>query len=336
MNTINNKFSFARLGAVLKCDIVVNRWPYLFTFFTFFAAFLVCQFVRMNELIGVSLRHNIHPDQFMPSLANNCVPFFYGILALALMCAAAEMCGVPLKTKGRGLNYLMMPATNLEKFLSRALIVTVVLIVMAFAALLLADLVRMLCVPLFEVKEFYGFTLPRVLGEIGETFSSLYRTGSEEWDVIEGGVITVIGNNPYKGCLTVGIFVMAILCVHSLFILGGCFWRRAAIVKILLVWFVAGLTIAWIAVKLEPIMSDSTKLAEIFSFINRLPDGAFSFIESLPEALMFIRSVGIVLLLALTILNWWLSYRLFSRKQVVAPQHIRGGRHLHEIISSRR
>ena len=191
----------------------------------------------------------------------------------------------------------------------------------AFAALLLADLVRMLFVPLFEVKEFYGFTLPRILGEIGETFSSLYRTGSEEWDVIEGGIVTVIGNNPYKGCLTIGIFAMAILFVHSLFILGGCFWRKAAIVKILLVWFMAGLTIAWIAIKLEPIMTDSSRIAEIFSFIDRfLPD--FSFIESLPEALMFLRSVGIVLLLAFTILNWWLSYRLFSRKQAVAPGHL--------------
>ena len=258
----------------------------------------------------------------MPSLAANFVPFFYGVLALALMCAAADMCGVPLKTKGRGLNYLMMPATNMEKFVARVLVNTILLIVMAFAALLLADLVRMLFVPLFEVKEFYGFTLPRVLGEIGETFSSLYRTGSEEWDVIEGGIVTVIGNNPYKGCLTVSIFVIAILCVHSIFILGGCFWRKAAIVKILLVWFTAGLTIAWIVIKLELIMTDSSKLSEIFSFINWLPNGAFSFIESLPEALIFLRSVGIVLLLALTILNWWLSYRLFSRKQVVPVSRV--------------
>ena len=66
-------------------------------------------------------------------------------------------------------------------------------------------------------------------------------------------------------------------------------------------------------------MTDSSKLSEIFSFINWLPNGAFSFIESLPEALIFLRSVGIVLLLALTILNWWLSYRYFTRKQVVMP-----------------
>ena len=323
MNTINDKFSFARLGAVLKCDLVEHRWGNIASFFIYFAAFLASQLANMNSLIGTGLRHSIQPDQYMPSLAANFTPFFYGVLALALMCAAADMCGVPLKTKGRGLNYLMMPATNMEKFVARVLVNTILLIVMAFAALLLADLVRMLFVPLFEVKEFYGFTLPRVLGEIGETFSSLYRTGSEEWDVIEGGIVTVIGNNPYKGCLTVSIFVIAILCVHSIFILGGCFWRKAAIVKILLVWFTAGLTIAWIVIKLEPIMTDSSKLSEIFSFINWLPNGAFSFIESLPEALIFLRSVGIVLLLALTILNWWLSYRLFSRKQVVSVNRVK-------------
>ena len=323
MNTINDKFSFARLGAVLKCDFVEHRWSNIAAFFILFAAFLASQLSNMNSIIGTGLRHSIQPDQYMPSLAANFVPFFYGVLSLTLMCAAADMCGVPLKTKGRGLNYLMMPATNMEKFVARALVNTILLIVMAFAALLLADLVRMLFVPLFEVKEFYGFTLPRVLGEIGETFSSLYRTGSEEWDVIEGGIVTVIGNNPYKGCLTVSIFVIAILCVHSIFILGGCFWRKAAIVKILLVWFTAGLTIAWIVIKLEPIMTDSSKLSEIFSFINWLPIGAFSFIESLPEALMFLRSVGIVLLLALTILNWWLSYRFFSRKQVVPVSRLK-------------
>ena len=323
MNTINDKFSFARLGAVLKCDFVEHRWSNIAAFFILFAAFLASQLSNMNSIIGTGLRHSIQPDQYMPSLAANFVPFFYGVLSLALMCAAADMCGVPLKTKGRGLNYLMMPATNMEKFVARALVNTILLIVMAFAALLLADLVRMLFVPLFEVKEFYGFTFPRILGEIGETFSSLYRTGSEEWDVIEGGIVTVIGNNPYKGCLTVSIFVIAILCVHSIFILGGCFWRKAAIVKILLVWFTAGLTIAWIVIKLEPIMMDSSKLSEIFSFINNwLPNGAFSFIESLPEALMFLRSVGIVLLLALTILNWWLSYRYFARKQVVPVSRV--------------
>ncbi len=324
MNTINNKFSFARLGAVLKCDFVVNRWPYRFTFFTFFAAFLVCQFVQMNELIELSVIRPIQPHQFMPSLAVNCTAFFYGILALALMCAASEMCGVPLKTKGRGLNYLMMPATNMEKFVARVLVNTILLIVMAFAALLLADLVRMLFVPLFEVKEFYGFTLPRILTALGDPFSSVYRMGGEVWGPTADGTVRMIGFNAFYGVVNVTAMVLFFLFMHSLYILGGCIWRKAAIVKTLIVQMVVSAAIAWVFVKLEPF---------VLPWLN---DVFISFFETEQQAGMTLLSIAVPVLLALTTLNWWLSYRLFSRKQVVAPQHLRGGKHLHQLFPSRK
>ena len=324
MNTINNKFSFARLGAVLKCDLVEHRWSNIAAFFILFAAFLASQLANMNSIIGTGLRHSIQPDQYMPSLAANFVPFFYGVLSLTLMCAAADMCGVPLKTKGRGLNYLMMPATNMEKFVARALVNTILLIVMAFAALLLADLVRMLFVPLFEVKEFYGFTLPRILAEFGETFSSAYRTGGEVWGPTVDGTVRVIGFSAYYGAVNVTTMVAAFLFAHSLFILGGCIWRKAAIIKIWITQIVVTSAVVWIFVKLEPYV------------LPWLGDVLTSLFETEQQAGMTLMSIAIPVLLALTALNWWLGYRLFSRKQVVAPQHHRGGKHLHQLFPSRK
>ena len=324
MNTINNKFSFARLGAVLKCDFVEHRWSNIAAFFTLFVAFLVCQFTQMNELIELGRIRSISPEQYMPSLAANCTAFFYGVLALTLMCAAADMCGVPLKTKGRGLNYLMMPATNMEKFVARALVNTILLIVMAFAALLLADLVRMLFVPLFEVKEFYGFTLPRILAEFGETFSSAYRTGGEVWGPTVDGTVRVIGFSAYYGAVNVTTMVAAFLFAHSLFILGGCVWRKAAIIKIWITQIVVTSAVVWIFVKLEPYV------------LPWLGDVLTSLFETEQRAGMTLMSIAIPVLLALTALNWWLGYRLFSRKQVVAPQHLRGGKHLHQLFPSRK
>ena len=324
MNTINNKFSFARLGAVLKCDLVEHRWSNIAAFFILFAAFLASQLANMNSIIGTGLRHSIQPDQYMPSLAANFVPFFYGVLSLTLMCAAADMCGVPLKTKGRGLNYLMMPATNMEKFVARALVNTILLIVMAFAALLLADLVRMLFVPLFEVKEFYGFTLPRILAEFGETFSSAYRTGGDVWGPTVDGTVRVIGFSAYYGAVNVTTMVAAFLFAHSLFILGGCVWRKAAIIKIWITQIVVTSAVVWIFVKLEPYVLPW--LGEVLT----------SLFETEQHAGMTLMSIAIPVLLALTALNWWLSYRLFSRKQVVAPQHHRGGKHLHQLFPSRK
>lgn len=325
MNTINNKFSFARLGAVLKCDLVEHRWSNIAAFFTLFVAFLVCQFTQMNELIEISHIHSsISPEQYMPSLAANCTAFFYGVLALTLMCAAADMCGVPLKTKGRGLNYLMMPATNMEKFVARALVNTILLIVMAFAALLLADLVRMLFVPLFEVKEFYGFTLPRILVALGNPFSAAYSAGGEVWGPTVDGTVRVIGFSTYYGAVNVTTIVAAFLFAHSLFILGGCVWRKAAIIKIWITQIVVTSAIAWIFVKLEPYV------------LPWLGDVLTSLFETEQQAGMTLMSIAIPVLLALTALNWWLGYRLFSRKQVVAPQHHRGGKHLHQLFPSRK
>ena len=324
MNTINNKFSFARLGAVLKCDLVEHRWSNIAAFFILFAAFLASQLSNMNSIIGTGLRHSIQPDQYMPSLAANFVPFFYGVLSLALMCAAADMCGVPLKTKGRGLNYLMMPATNMEKFVARALVNTILLIVMAFAALLLADLVRMLFVPLFEVKEFYGFTLPRILVALGEPFSAAYSAGGEVWGPTVDGTVRVIGFSTYYGAVNVTTMVAAFLFAHSLFILGGCIWRKAAIIKIWITQIVVTSAVVWIFVKLEPYV------------LPWLGDVLTSLFETEQQAGMTLMSIAIPVLLALTALNWWLGYRLFSRKQVVAPQHHRGGKHLHQLFPSRK
>ena len=324
MNTINDKFSFARLGAVLKCDFVEHRWSNIAAFFILFAAFLASQLSNMNSIIGTGLRHSIQPDQYMPSLAANFVPFFYGVLALTLMCAAADMCGVPLKTKGRGLNYLMMPATNMEKFVARALVNTILLIVMAFAALLLADLVRMLFVPLFEVKEFYGFTLPRILVALGNPFSAAYSAGGEVWGPTVDGTVRVIGFSTYYGAVNVTTIVAAFLFAHSLFILGGCVWRKAAIIKIWITQIVVTSAIAWIAIKLEPYV------------LPWLGDVLTSLFETEQQAGMTLMSIAIPVLLALTALNWWLGYRLFSRKQVVAPQHLRGGKHLHQLFPSRK
>lgn len=320
MNTINNKFSFARLGAVLKCDFVEHRWSNIAAFFILFAAFLASQLSNMNSIIGTGLRHSIQPDQYMPSLAANFVPSFYGVLSLALMCAAADMCGVPLKTKGRGLNYLMMPATNMEKFVARALVNTILLIVMAFAALLLADLVRMLFVPLFEVKEFYGFTLPRILVALGNPFSAAYSAGGEVWGPTVDGTVRVIGFSAYYGAVNVTTMVAAFLFAHSLFILGGCIWRKAAIIKIWITQIVVTSAVVWIFVKLEPYV------------LPWLGDVLTSLFETEQQAGMTLMSIAIPVLLALTALNWWLGYRLFSRKQVVAPQHLRGGKHLHEML----
>ena len=153
---MNNTFSFSRFGMVLKRDLVENRKRYIGVFFVMFIPFLAYQLQDMQDIIELSLIRTYEQGDYMASLATDLIPCFYGILSLALMCAASDMTSVPMGSKQQATNYMMMPATNLEKFLSRIFINTVMVIVMAYVALLCADLVRMLFVPFYEIKDFYG------------------------------------------------------------------------------------------------------------------------------------------------------------------------------------
>jgi hypothetical protein len=259
----------------------------------------------------------------MGRLASDCVPFFYGVLALALMCAAADMTAVPFKTKGHALNYLVMPATNMEKFLSRVFINIVMVLVMAYVALFLADLARMPYGAISDIEGFYGFTVSTVWSELIETFSSFYRTGGEVWGPTADGTVRVIGFSTYYGAVNVTTMVAAFLFAHSLFILGGCIWRKAAIIKIWITQLVVTSAVVWIFVKLEPYV------------LPWLGDVLTSFFETEQRAGMTLMNIAIPVLLALTALNWWLGYRLFSRKQAVAPQHRFGGKHLQQLLGKK-
>ena len=48
---------------------------------------------------------------------------------------------------------------------------------------------------------------------------------------------------------------------------------------------------------------------------------------------MPLMNIAIPVLLALTALNWWLSYRLFSRKQMISRTHLFGSKHPHHLFN---
>ena len=298
---------------VLKRDLVENRKRYIGVFFVMFIPFLAYQLQDMQDIIELSLIRTYEQGDYMASLATDCIPCFYGILSLALMCAASDMTSVPMGSKQHATNYMMMPATNLEKFLSRVLINTVMVIVMAYAALLCADLVRMLFVPFYEIKEFYGLTLPKVFVSGSDPFVEMYQGAGRDWGTVEG-TQAIVGFTPARGFIAASWLGVIILLIHSIFILGGCIWRKAAIIKTLALgmgfiffglWLVEQCNLSWI-------FHDDYLLKW---YLN----------SSLARVLTY-------LLLIVPIFNWWLSFRIFSLKQVVERTHLFGGKHPHHLF----
>ena len=325
---MNNRFSFSRFAAVLKCDLVGHRWRYISVFFIMFVALLGCQLMHINEIIEWSSLRGTDSSLFMHRLAENCTAFFYVVLMFALICAAADMSSVPFKTKGRALNYLVMPASKLEKFLSRAFINIVLVIVMAYVALFLADLVRMLCVPFFEADGFYGFTVHQIFVNLFDPFKAVFENGSTTNAVI-------VNDEVLTPVWSFGMCFMAVVCIvlsglgsHSVFLLGGCIWRKGALLKTIASAMIISLLVLWLLVNIAPSID---LWAE-----NRLAPWLEQRFETEEDILRVGFPIVAFLNLVFTTFNWWLSFRLFSRKQAVAPQHRFGGKHLQQLFSSRK
>ncbi len=326
MNTTNNKFSFARFGAVLKCDLMENWVRYVGVFAILFFANLAYQLSDIKDVVELSMLRGVPAEEYMGRLASDCVPFFYGVLALALMCAAADMTAVPFKTKGRAMNYSMMPATKLEKFLSRALINTVMVIVMAYVALFLADLARMLYVSIVDIEGFYGFTLPRVWSELFEPLRAVYENGGVGY-VFVNGVMLRPGWEMGMAIMAVATIVLFVLYVHSIFLLGGCIWRKGALLNTLFMGCMIAFLFVWMIANIIPYIEPwFVEVVEPWAERTFVSEKAFT---------RFLFSIAIPLLLVLTSLHWWLSYRLFSRKQMIPRTHRFGGKHLHQLLGKK-
>ena len=326
MNTINNKFSFARFAAVLKCDLMENWVRYIGVFAILFFANLAYQLADIKDVVELSMLRGI-PAEYMKQLAIDCVPFFYGVLTLALMCAAADMTAVPFKTKGRAMNYLMMPATKLEKFLSRVFINVVMVIVMAYVALFLADLARILYVAISDIEGLYGFTVPTVWNELFEPLREVYKNGAVGYAIVDGEII-----RPEWGMgmaiMAVATLVLSVFYFHSILLLGGCIWRKGAFLKTIASVLVISFLVLWMIAHVMPSLEPW--------FVEVIEPWAERTFVSETVFVRFIFSIAIPLYLVLISLHWWLSFHLFSRKQAVAPQHRFGGKHLQQLFSSRK
>ena len=308
---MNNTFNFSRFTAVLKCDLVEHRWRYISAFFIMFVALIYQQI----DIIGnICEARQLLPDwEFeatyttaSDALCFNTYQFFFPILALALICAASDMSAVPFKTKGRSMNYLMMPASNLEKFLSRVFVNLVMVIIMAYLALFLADLVRMLYVTLNDIEGFGGFNVFTALKAWLWPLKMVYKDGG-----------------PILGVMTAIAIVLTVCYVYSIILIGGCIWRKGAMVKTLFVGLVVTLLGVWLLVKLSPILLE----CECF---NKLPELWFETGHYVMKMLVLIANV---VFLGITVFNWWLAYRLFSRKQMIPRTHLFGSKHPHHLFN---
>ena len=321
---MSNTFSFSRFGKVLKRDLVENRKRYLTALFIFFVVLLGFQLAQVNDYLLHSSR--IEGFDFFNNYIDTVTIFFYFVLALALCCSASEI-SIAMKTKEKAMNYLMMPATNLEKFLSRVSIAIVGVFIMALVALILSDVVRILFLPIFDsehVAEYCRFTFPQVISNLGDPFKAVFENGSTTNAVI-------VNDEVLTPVWSFGMCFMAVVCIvlsglwsHSVFLLGGCIWRKGALLKTIASAMIISLLVLWLLVNIAPSIDVWAE--------NRLAPWLEQRFETEEDLLRVGFPIVAFLNLAFVVFSWWLAYRLFSRKQMISRTHLFGSKHPHHFF----
>ena len=195
-----------------------------------------------------------------------------------------------MSTQQKRTSFLMLPATSLEKFVARFLYVTVGFVVLSTIALLLAEVTRFLLLPLFDLPDtFKQSTLPGV------------------WQTIMN-VRTFNFNG--SGIMESVVGWLFLIWIHSFFLLGGCRWYKNAFWKTLGLIILVNFFFIFVLVNLVELLDEGV-MEEILLWC----EANFSWVT-----VTGILSFAIVMFMLLILLNWWLSYRCFTRSQVIKPK----------------
>ena len=281
----NNCFSFSRLGLVMKRDLMENWKKNLYRFLGPYAGFLLVSL----------LCYMIECD--FSSFQTTILSAFTLILVFGGYYTASSIME-NMDTQQNRISFLMLPATSMEKFITRALYVTIGFTLTMIIALLLAEATRFLFLPLFDLPEGYNQSVLPFMWENLTRFQSMKFTGEGADESYTIGVMTnVIG-------------WLVLFWSHSFFILGGCYWQKHPFWKTLGVIMLVNHLLGLLGILL----------------IQSLEDVNWQINEEWVEAnLSWITIEGIlsffvVLFTCLLALNWWLSYRCFKRSQVIKPK----------------
>lgn len=276
MKTMNNNFQFSRLLMVMRWDVFTNLKTYLNM--TLGMTFALLPFLIM-QLYQLSKQDQLSPDTIDLSYWGMS-QYVLMIFSIAMYMMATQIFMV-MKTTGQREQFLMLPASNLEKYISRFLFSTLGAAVAMITAIVVADLVQLI---------FSFLLLP------GHHQSVCLSTMALLWKIWT----TFIESIDSTGALLLSLLIVTCgVLVHSFFILCGTLFRKHTIVVT---------TILFIAMTYLVIYVIESVPGTITTCLNH---GDNSWLFSLLIAELLLGGF-----------QYWLSYKVFTRMQVICNKWI--------------
>ena len=282
-----NSFSFNRFGKMLRWVLSVNKRRILYAM----AASVVGVFIAEMILLRLS---NLYSPVIMLNQYGDVGAAVFAVTSLILVSTIVS--GVNEKRKREA--FLMLPASNLEKFLALMTYTSVICVLGVFLAFVLGDSLRMAWLwvsgPYTEIET-------SVMGNPVETYYWWSSAIPKMMDNLTPHILEADSCNWFY--LVMNLFVIAAIAVwtHSLLIIGGTLFRKYSFVISCLVFI-----LFWV------IFVKTMHYFELSMFTSTWENDRYASGEvGIPAYILA------VLLPLLSIFNYWASFRIFKGFQLI-------------------
>ena len=282
-----NTFSFNRFGKMLRWVLSVNQRRILYAI----AASVVGVF--MAEMILLRMSGLDSPFRMLNHYGQVGAALF---AVVSLILVSTIVSGVNEKRKREA--FLMLPASNLEKFLALMTYTSVVCVLGVFLAFVLGDSLRMAW---FWVSGPYTEIETSVMGNPTEYYYWWSSAIPEMVDNLTPHILEADSCNWFY--LVMNLFVIAAIAVwtHSLLIIGGTLFRKYSFVISCIIFL-----LFWV------IFVKTTHYFELSMFTSTWENGRYVDGEIGVPAYVLA-----VLLPLLAVFNYWASFHIFKNFQLI-------------------
>ena len=278
---MNKVLDFHRLAMVLRWDALSNWKKYVrSTLGLAFVFSFICIFYQFNWRSNGYVTYHDVKDLYLGNVSGL---FMFMSFIIFFFCGSRIF--INMKTKASRSLFLMLPATNMEKFISRLLYTVVGTSLMIFASWMIADIIQFV---------FSLFLTPGMQGSlVARAFEQLFLKNNFDSShfVVRNGT-SVLGQT-----FPVGMFLLSLTIFnHSFFTLGGTIFRKSATLLTICSSFILMFLMALIS-----------------SFVD--DDVLVHFVQSMQPNTFGWLMVNVFLLLS--VFNYWASYKLFTHMQII-------------------
>ena len=278
---MNKVLDFHRLAMVLRWDALSNWKKYVRnTLGLAFVFSFICIWYQFNMRSNGYVTYNDVKDLYLGSVSGL---FMFISFIIFFFCGSRIF--INMKTKASRSLFLMLPATNMEKFTSRLLYTVVGTFLMIVASWMIADIIQLV---------FSLFLTPGMQGSlVARAFEQLFLKNNFDSShfVVRNGT-SVLGQT-----FPVGMFLLSLTIFnHSFFTLGGTIFRKSATLLTICSSFILMFLMALIS-----------------SFVD--DDVLVHFVQSMQPNTFGWLMVNVFLLLS--VFNYWASYKLFTHMQII-------------------